>query len=116
MASINTNINTGINKSIIFNGVDNTDLPNTFNSFSSRFERSDFVKNISACKNSLEPCNEIVISQGCVTALFKKVKLRKTAGPDSICRHTLHHCADQLSGAFSRLFQMCVGLGQITAI
>lgn len=105
-----------INKSIIVSGVDKTNLPNTFNSFFSRFERSEFVENISACKNFLEPRNEIVISQGCVTALFKKVKLRKAAGPDSICEHTLHHCADQLTGVFSRLFQMCVDLGQIPTI
>lgn len=116
MASINRNTNTGINKSIIVNGVDNTDLPNTFNSFFTRFERSDPVENISACKNSLEPHNEIVISQGCVTALFKKVKLRNAAGPDSVCECTLHHCADQLRGVFSRLFQMCADFGHTPRI
>lgn len=86
MASIDTNINTGINESIIVNGVDNTDLPNTFNSFFSCFERSAFLENISACKNSLEPRNDP------------------------------RNCADQLRGVFSKLFQMCADLGHIPTI
>ncbi len=101
--------------SISVNGVDNSDLPNIFNSFFFCFERSDLSGNIYLCKKSLELLNEILISRDYVIALFKKVNLKKAAGPDSICGHTLHHCANQLSGVFTRLFQLCVDLGQIPA-
>ena len=112
MASINQHANE-TRTSISVNGVECSDLPNSFNHFFSRFESSDFSESISLCKKSLEPLNEIVISQECVTTLFKKVKIRKAAGPDAICGRTLHYCADQLSGVFTRLFQMCADLGQI---
>ncbi len=115
MASINQHGNE-TRTSISVNGVENSDLPNTFNSFFSRFEISDFSESISRFKKSLDPRNEIVISQECVTTLFKRVKTRKAAGPDAICGRTLHYCADQLSGVFTRLFQMCADLGQIPTL
>lgn len=98
------------------NGVDEADLPNTFNSFFSRFERSDFYDNVSQLRESLVPQNDIVISEDYVTALFQRVNIRKAAGPDAICGRTLRYCANQLSGFFTKLFQMCADRGQIPTI
>ena len=88
-------------------GVDNTDLPNCFNSFFSRFERPDIAHDVSRVRNSLVPHKSLSISQDHVAALFKRTNIRKAAGPDAICGRTLHHCADQLSGVFSKIFQLC---------
>lgn len=115
MASINQS-SCETKQVIHVNGVDNTDLVNVFNSFFSRFERSDFVNDISEMRESLVPQNGLVITQGNVTNLFKKVNIRKAAGPDSICGRALCHCADQLSEVFTTLYQMCVECGQIPAI
>lgn len=86
------------------------------NSFVSRFEKAGISNSISACKESLKPVKEIVISQKQVESLFKKVKAGKALGPDAICGRTLHHCATQLSGVFTRLFQNCVDIGQIPTL
>ena len=64
-------------------------------------------------QESLSPQNDIVTSQETVTNLLKRVHIRKSAGPDFICGHTLWHCADQLSEVFTLLFQMSVESGQI---
>lgn len=45
--------------------------------------------------------------------LCSRVNIRKAAGPDGICGHTLRHCADQLSEVFTVLFQMCAGSGYL---
>ena len=42
--------------------------------------------------------------------------MRKSAGPDAICGHTLRYCAEQLSGAFFKLFQICAEHCQIPTI
>lgn len=60
---------------------------------------------------SLKPENGIAIAERKVASLFKKVNIRKAAGPDGICGRTLRHCADQLSEVFTVLFQMCAGSG-----
>lgn len=93
---------------ISLNSVQDDCLPDVFNTFFLRFETSDFMHDVSRVKNSLTPCSDIKISQEQVEVLFKKTKKRKASGPDLICGHTLHHCAGQLSGVFSHLFQMCV--------
>lgn len=55
----------------------------------------------------------IVITQECVTALFKRVNMWKAAGLDAISGCTLHHFAAQFSVVFATLFHMCAELGQI---
>ena len=42
-------------QSISVNGVDDSDLPNTFNSFFSCFKRSEFSENVSMLRGSLVP-------------------------------------------------------------
>ena len=82
----------------------------------SRLKRSEFSENVSMLRGSHVPQNDIVISQECVTALFKRVNIRKAAGPDAICGRISRYCADQLSEVFTKLFQMCAELGQIPTI
>lgn len=65
---------------------------------------------------SLKPENEIVISEEKVASLFKKVNIRKAAGPDAICGRTLRPCADQLSEVFTVLFQICAECGYLPQI
>lgn len=84
---------------ISVNGVDDTDLPNAFNSFFSRFERSDFLDKVSTPRESFIPQNDIVISREWVATLFKRMKTGKAAGPDAICGRTLRYCAGQLKEA-----------------
>ncbi len=93
---------------ISVNGVEENCLPDALNTFFLRFERSDFSSKVSRLKNSLSPQSEILISQQQVKVLFKKTKRKKASGPDFICGRTLHHCAEQLSGVFTHLFQLCV--------
>lgn len=100
-------------KPICVNGENNSVLPETFNSFFSCFESSDILGNTLVSEKSLNPLKEIVISEEKVTVLFQRVKLRKAAGPDVICEHTLHYCADQLSEVFTRVFQRCADSGKI---
>lgn len=95
-------------QSININGIDNQSLPNTFNVFFSRFERSDLTPDLPRLRNSQIPQNDILISQDQVKDLFEKTNNSKAPGPDDICGSTLHHCAEQLSGVFSHLFQRCV--------
>lgn len=71
---------------------------------------------ISEMRESLVPKKGLVITQGNVINLFKKVNIRKVAGPDSICGRVLRYCADQLSEVFTTLFRMCIECGQIPAI
>lgn len=42
--------------------------------------------------------------------------MRKSAGPDVICGHTLCFCADQLSVVLNKLFQMCAERNQTLTI
>lgn len=115
MASINQHaIDT--KQPISINGVEDIDLSNTFNRFFSRFERSDFTQDVSRLRDSLVPYSDILISQEQVNVLFKKTGTRKACGPDAICGRTLHHCADQLSEVFTRLFQMCLDSCQLPMI
>lgn len=112
MASINQN--SGQTRQLTtISGVNDADLPNAFNSFFSPFERSDFLCKISTLRMSLKPENGIAIAERKVASLFKKVNIRKAAGPDGICGRTLRHCADQLSEVFTVLFQMCAGSGYL---
>lgn len=102
MASSNQCANETL-KSVSVNGVDNSDLPNTFNSLVSCSERSDrsllYIK-----KKSCKALNEIVTCQECVIVQFKRVRIRKAAGLDVICGYTLHSCADeQTNRVFTRL-------------
>lgn len=117
MASINQS-SCETTQAIYVNGVDDDNLANCFNSFFFRFERSDFLSEISMLRESLSlsPQNDIVITQENVTNLLKRVNIRKAAGPDSICGRTVRHCADQLSEVFTSLFLMCVESGQIPTI
>lgn len=101
---------------ITVQGVESCDLPNAFNLFFSRFESSDFSDNISMLRNTLVPNYDLMISQEQVTSLFKKVNIRKAAGPDAVCGRTLRFCADQLSGVFTCLFNMCAKEGHIPQI
>uniref|UniRef100_A0A1A8LS20 Reverse transcriptase domain-containing protein n=3 Tax=Nothobranchius TaxID=28779 RepID=A0A1A8LS20_9TELE len=103
-------------KPINVKGVPDSVLPDVFNSFFSRFERGDLVGKVGVCKEALKPSEGFVISLDQVTILLKKVKVGKARGPDAICGRTLHHCANQLSGVFSRLFQTCVDVGQIPSL
>ena len=115
MASINQCANE-TKQSIHVNGVEDSDLLNTFNLFFSCFERSEFSENVSTLRGSLVPQNDIVILQECVTAPFKSMNIRKTTGLDAICGRTLRYCAEQLSEVITKLFQMCAELGQIPII
>ena len=92
---------------VTINGINYADLPNTFNCFFSRFERSDFISEVHMLRDSLVPQRDLVISQDRVTALLKKTNIRKAAGLDAICGRTLKYCSDQLSEIFSSLFQLC---------
>ena len=115
MASINQSSNE-TKQAIKIDGVEDSDLPDTFNSFFLRFDKTEFSDNISRTRDSLVSQNDMVISQECVTALLKKVNIRKAAGPDAICGRTLHYCAEQLGGVFTYLFQRCSELGQIPSL
>ena len=100
---IMASVNQGVNESwqfIRINRVDDSELPNALNTFFSRFERPEFSENVSKLRGSLVSLNEIVITQKCVTDLFRRVNMNKAAGPDAICGHILRHCADQLSEVF----------------
>ena len=88
-------------QAISINGVEDSRLPDTFNTFFSRFERTDFTQDLSRLRDSLTPCNGMVISQDQVTVLFRKTSKSKAPGPDGIGGRTLHHCAEQLSGIFT---------------
>ena len=44
------------------------------------------------------------VSERDVNRLFKRQKIRKAAGPDSVSPSTLKHCADQLSPVFTEIF------------
>lgn len=103
---------------ICVNGVECKDLPKTFNSFYARFERPDTAQKVSEIKARLlvKGSNNITITQDNVTSLLKRVNVQKAAGPDYICGRTLRHCADQLGGVFSRLFQMSVDCGHIPVL
>ncbi len=88
MASINQC--EGLTKKLInVNCVERTDLPNAFNFFFSRFERSDFTHTVSNLRDSHVPRGNIVISQEQVVTLFKRTNIRKAAGPDAICGRAL---------------------------
>ena len=114
MAAINDNADKS-KQHIGITDVTDTDLSNTFNAFFSRFERSDFTNSVTRVKDSLVPQCDFQICQDQVTALLKKTNVRKAAGPDSICGRTLRYCADQLSGVFCTLFQMCANQCQLPA-
>lgn len=114
MASLNQQAERRVPISV--QGVESCDLPDAFNLFYSRFESSDFSDNISMLKNTLVPNNDIMIPQEQVTSLFKKVNIRKAAGPDAVSGRTLRFCADQLSGVFTCLFNMCAKEGHIPHI
>ena len=68
------------------------------------------------CRDSLVPHSDILISQEKVNGLFRKTRTRNASGPDAICGRILQHCADQLSEAFTKLFQMCVDSCQLPKI
>ena len=84
--------------------------------FYSRFESSDFSDNIRMWRDSLLPDNDIEITQERVTTLFKRINIRKAAGPEAVCGLTLGYCADRLSVVFTPLFNMCAKKGQIPQI
>lgn len=96
--------------------VENDCLPDALNTFFLRFERPDFSHDVSRLKTSLTPCSDILLSQEHVKVLFEKTKRRKASGPDLICGRTLHHCAEQLNGAFTHIFQLCVNNGKLPTI
>lgn len=111
MAAINQHTNDTRQPARI-TGVDDVDLPDAFNLFFSRFEcplSDDFPK----LRESLSSRNDIEISQELVIVLFKKTKIGKAAGLDTICGRILRHCADQLGEIFSTLSQMCANSCQI---
>ena len=64
-------------------------------------------------RETLTPQRGIEIQQTKVTTLLKKTKIGKAAGPDAICGRTLHYCAEQLSEAFTVIFQKCADSGDI---
>ena len=91
--------------------VHDSDLPDTFNQFFCRFERS-FPDSIATLRETLTPQRGIEI-QTKVTTLLKKTKIGKAAGPDAICGCTLRYCTEQLSEAFTVIFQKCADSGDI---
>lgn len=77
------------------------------------FERADFTENVFLLKGSLVLQNNILTTQTCVTSLLKKINIRGSAGPYSICMHTQCYWADELSNVLTKFFQMRTDCGQI---
>ena len=75
---------------------------------SSLVSKHDFSSHISDVRQSLMLDDNAVINQERVLGLFKHTGVNKCPGPDGICIRTLWFCAEQLSGAFQRLFQTSI--------
>lgn len=89
------------------NGLEDYCLPDSFNKFFLRFERSDFIDDVSRLRNSLKPRNDILISQDQVKVLFKKTKKGK---PQVLISSAVVHGITVLSNSavFLPIYFKCV--------
>ncbi|KAL7382733.1 hypothetical protein ABVT39_027047 [Epinephelus coioides] len=73
------------------------------NSFYTRFEKhqQSEMADISSCLTLDDP---IIINTDTGVRCLKRTQIKKAAGPDNICGHTMEFCAEQLGGILQQLF------------
>ena len=57
---------------------------------------------------SLQMFKRVVVKQADVLKLFRGCNAYKSPGPDKISGHVLKHCAEQLAGVFTDIFQASI--------
>lgn len=97
------------NSRISLNGVAISDkhLAQDLNSFYLRFDTYNFSNEILTLKKKLQ-CTRSPLNELSVVQSFRRTKVRKSPGPDSICGRLLHSCAEQLGPIFFDIFQMSI--------
>ena len=85
-------------------------IADDMNAFFTRFEKHDFSSEITALKKSLVPSESVIVDADTVVKQLKKINVRKSPGPDSICGKTLRCCANQLGCVLQHLFQLSLDL------
>ena len=76
------------------------------NTFYCRFDMEDFHLEKQRLQDQLSHCEtSFTVKEDEVRDIFKKLKGRKSSGPDGIAPRLLKTCADELSPIFTELFQ-----------
>ena len=76
-------------------------LPDELNNFYARFEAHNTAHTESAPAAAAEEVSALSVSVADVTRSFRRVNIRKAAGPDGIPGRVLRACAFQLAGVFT---------------
>ncbi len=90
-------------------------LPDELNEFYSRFEAHNTVDTERAPAADAEAVSTFSISVADVTLSFRRVNIRKAAGPDGIPGRELKACAHQLAGVFTDIFNLSLSLSVVSS-
>ncbi len=90
-------------------------LPDELNTFYARFEADNtaHTESAPAPAAAAEEVSPLSLSVVDVTRSFKRVKIRKAAGPDGIPGCVLKACAFQLAGVFTDIFNLSLSLSVV---
>ena len=97
----------------------NNDFANELNNFYCRFDSQDFTQENDLLKDSLKINADhdiILIDEIDVNNMFSGLKINKASGPDSVGNIILKICSHQLSGIFTKIFQLTLDRGVIPQI
>ena len=86
-------------------GYEGQNMANELNVFFSRFESDNFVSEVKQMEASLQMIERVVVQQSDVLKLFRGCNTYNSPDPDNISGHVLKHCAEQLAGVFTDIFQ-----------
>lgn len=96
--------------------INESEKANELNNFYKRFD-SDAETNIEKCEDLLGTLvyadDRIIIDNEDVTKVFKKLNIKKACGPDGISAFMLKTFAEELTPAWSPLYQLSVDTGEI---
>ncbi|KAL0173686.1 hypothetical protein M9458_029654, partial [Cirrhinus mrigala] len=88
-------------------------LPDELNHFYAGFEAQTTAHTESAPAAAAEEVRALSVSVADVTRSFRRVNIRKAAGPDGIPGRVLRACAFQLAGVFTDIFNLSFSLSVV---